>query len=46
MAPRVYQHELIPSGPSWDVVQQLLKSTEGNRPVDIRDGAILLLLAV
>ncbi len=46
MAPRVYQHELIPSGPSWDVVQQLLKSTEGNRSVDIRDRAILLLLAV
>jgi integrase/recombinase XerD len=46
MAPTVYQHELIPSGPSWELVQQLLRSTEGNRPVDIRDRAILMLLAV
>jgi site-specific recombinase XerD len=46
MAPRVYQHESIPSGPSWKVVQQLLRSAFGNRPVDIRDLAILLLLAV
>jgi site-specific recombinase XerD len=46
MAPRVYRQELLPSGPSWDVVQTLLQSTEGNRPVDIRDRAILMLLAV
>lgn len=46
MAPRVYQQELIPSGPSWDVVQRLLKKADGNRPVDIRDRAILILLAV
>jgi site-specific recombinase XerD len=46
MAPRVYQQELIPSGPPWDVVQRLLKRTEGNRPVDIRDRAILMLLAI
>ncbi|MGH2436187.1 MAG: tyrosine-type recombinase/integrase, partial [bacterium] len=46
MAPRVYRDELMPSGPSWDLVQQLVRSTEGSRPVDIRDRAILLLLAV
>jgi len=46
MAPTVYQHELIPSGPTWDVVQKLLASTEGNHPVDIRDRGILMLLAV
>lgn len=46
MAPRVYRQELLPSGPSWDVVQKLLKSTEGSRPVDIRDRAMLMLLAV
>jgi len=46
MTPRVYRQALMPSGPSWDVVQKLLKSTEGSRPVDIRDRAILLLLAV
>jgi len=46
MAPNIYQHELFPSGPSWEVVQQLLASTTGNRPVDIRDRAILLLFVV
>ena len=46
MAPRIYQHELIPAGPSWEVVKQLLASTNGDRPVDIRDRAILMLFAV
>jgi integrase/recombinase XerD len=45
LAPRVYQHELIPAGPSWNIVERLLASTEGNRPVDIRDRAILMLFA-
>jgi site-specific recombinase XerD len=45
MAPRVYQHEMIPAGPPWNVVERLLASTEGNRPVDIRDRAILMLFA-
>ncbi len=46
MAPTVYQHELIPSGPTWEVVQSLLASTTGDHAVDIRDRAILMLLAV
>ena len=46
MAPTAYQHELIPSGPSWEVVQKLLASTTGHRPVDIRDRAMLMLFAV
>src|SRR5437867_8272954 len=46
LAPIIYQHELLPSGPSWEVVQQLLASTMGNRPVDIRDRAILMLFVV
>ena len=46
MAPTAYQHELIPSGPSWEVVQKLLATTTGDRPVDIRDRAILMLLAI
>jgi integrase/recombinase XerD len=46
MAPRVYQHESIPSGPSWAVVQQLLDSTATDRPIDIRDRAILMLFAL
>jgi len=46
MAPTIYQHELIPFGPTWEVVQKLLGSTAGDRAVDIRDRAILMLLAV
>src|SRR5262249_50867704 len=46
MAPNIYRHELLASGPSWKVVQQLLASTTGNRAVDIRDRAILLLFVV
>jgi site-specific recombinase XerD len=46
MAPRVFQHESLPSGPSWDAVQKILASTAGDRPAAIRDHAILLLLAV
>jgi len=44
--PRVYQDEAIPKGPSWNEVTQLLKSTEGDHPIDIRDHAILMLLAI
>jgi integrase len=44
--PRVYRHEFLPLGPSWPDVQRLLASTETDRPYDIRDRAILLLLAV
>jgi site-specific recombinase XerD len=37
---RIYRHETLPSGPSWDEVQRLLKSTEGDNPKNIRDRAI------
>lgn len=46
VSPRVFRHEQLPAGPSWDEVQQLLRSVEGDRPADIRDRAILLLLVV
>ena len=46
MAPRVYKHELIPLGPSWSDVQKLIAGTESDRPVDIRDRAILLFFSV
>jgi integrase/recombinase XerD len=46
MAPRVFTHEGLPVGPAWDDVKRLLAATEGNRPVDIRDRALLMLLAV
>ena len=45
-APRVYRLETVPLGPFWPDVRRLLATTEGDRPVDIRDRAILLLLAV
>lgn len=45
-APRVFSHDTLPSGPSWNDVQRLLATTEGDSPVAIRDRAILLLLAV
>jgi integrase/recombinase XerD len=44
--PRVYSQESIPAGPSWDDVQRLLAKAEGDRSVDIRDRALLMLLAV
>jgi site-specific recombinase XerD len=45
-APRVYQYESLPRGPSWDDVQRLLATTEKETPKDLRDRAMLLLLAV
>jgi len=45
-SPRVYQDETLPAGPTWEEVQRLIATTEGDRPKDIRDRAILMLLAV
>jgi len=46
MAPRVFTDASLPVGLSWDNVQQLLAAAERGRPVDIRDRALLRLLAV
>ena len=46
MAPRVFQHETLPSGPTWNIVQEILDATAGDHPTAIRDHAILMLLAV
>jgi integrase/recombinase XerD len=46
MAPRVFRHESLPVGPSWEDVKRLLAAADGGRPVDIRDRAVLMLLAV
>jgi integrase/recombinase XerD len=43
--PRIYQLEDLPLGPRWEQVRALIATTDGNRPSDIRDRAILLLLA-
>ena len=45
-APRLYTDETLPLGPSWEHVQRLVADAEGDRPTDIRDRAILMLLAV
>lgn len=44
--PRIYSHEGLPLGPSWDDVKRLIAAAQGDEPVDIRDRAMLLLLAV
>jgi len=46
MAPRVFRQETLPSGPTWDVVQEIVDATAGDRPIAIRDHAILMLLAI
>ncbi len=45
-SPRIFSHDKLPSGPSWDDVQRLLATTAGDEPSAIRDRAILLLLAI
>jgi integrase/recombinase XerD len=44
--PRLFSHEALPVGPKWEDVQRLIASTDTNDHQDIRDRAILLLLAV
>lgn len=45
-APRRFAQEGLPLGPSWEAVQQLVASFSGDSPADLRDRAIVLLLAV
>jgi integrase/recombinase XerD len=44
--PRLFSQEALPVGPAWEDVQRLITSTQGDRPGDIRDRAILMLFAV
>jgi integrase/recombinase XerD len=44
--PRLFSGEELPVGPKWEDVQRLIASANTDRPQDIRDRAILLLLAV
>jgi integrase/recombinase XerD len=44
--PRIYRHHELPLGPSWDDVRKLIESTASDDPADIRDRAIIMLLAV
>ncbi|MBV5329679.1 MAG: tyrosine-type recombinase/integrase [Chlorobium sp.] len=45
-SPRFYSQEGIPEGPNWEDVQRLLANSRGDHPADIRDHAIMMLLAV
>jgi site-specific recombinase XerD len=45
-APRVFTLTSLPKGPSWEDVRLLLADANGHCPRDIRDRAILMLLAV
>lgn len=45
VTPRVYRDAALPVGPSWEEQGRLLATTEGDRPADLRDRAILLTLS-
>ena len=44
--PRVYRQESVPGGPGWCDVRRILAKTETDEPRDIRNRAILMLLAI
>jgi integrase/recombinase XerD len=44
--PRIYQQESLPYAPQWSDIRRLLADTATGRPRDIRDRAILMLLAI
>lgn len=45
-APRIYQYEELPEGPTEKQVRQLLQSAKGSSPAALRTRAILMLFAV
>lgn len=46
LSPRIYRHEGLPLGPTWDTVGRLLAETDAEDPASLRDHAIILLLSV
>jgi integrase/recombinase XerD len=44
--PRIYGHENVPLGPSWEQVRALIATTDTVTPRNLRDRACLLLFAV
>jgi site-specific recombinase XerD len=46
MATRVFPYEALPTGLSWDDVNRATAAAQGDRPADIRDRALMMLLAV
>jgi integrase/recombinase XerD len=45
-SPRVYSLASLPCGPAWEDVKRLLALTEDDSPANIRDRAIIMLLAI
>ncbi|UCB61568.1 MAG: tyrosine-type recombinase/integrase [Candidatus Bathyarchaeota archaeon] len=45
-SPRIFKQDALPAGLAWYNVQKLITSTNGDRPRDIRDRAILMLLSI
>lgn len=46
LVPRIYRHEGLPLGPNWEHVRGVINDSWGDKPCQLRDRAILLLLAV
>jgi len=46
LVPRIYRHEGLPLGPTWEQVRGIFADSRGDKPLPLRDRAILLLLAV
>jgi site-specific recombinase XerD len=44
--PRIFKYEGLPAGPDWEDIQRLIGSAGGDQPRNIRDKAILMLLAL
>jgi integrase/recombinase XerD len=46
LSPRLFRHENLPTGPAWPDVQRILAATQGRSQRELRNRAIVLLLAV
>jgi integrase/recombinase XerD len=46
LLPRIYRHERLPLGPTWDQVSRMIDEASGDEPASLRNRAILLLLSV
>jgi len=46
LVPRIYRNEGLPLGPTWEQLKDIIPNSPGDKPFQLRDRAILLLLAV
>ena len=46
LLPRLYRHERLPLGPTWDQISGMISEAAGDDPANLRNRAILLLLSV